>query len=75
MKEAIWVKILLGNLKLLISSINLMCFFKYSLNQSLQWPFYERTATAVYDFTPREPNQLTLKKGCLICEFYQKCIN
>ncbi|XP_070493518.1 protein vav isoform X2 [Chironomus tepperi] len=36
------------------------------LNQVLQWPFYERTATAIYDFTPKEPNQLPLKKGCQI---------
>jgi guanine nucleotide exchange factor VAV len=41
------------------------------LNQMLLWPFYERTATAIYDFTPTEPNQLPLKKGCLICEIIE----
>jgi hypothetical protein len=40
-----------------------------SLNQSLLWTFYERTATALHDFTPREPNQLPLRKGCQICEW------
>jgi hypothetical protein len=38
------------------------------LNQSLMWTFYERTATALYDYAPREPNQLPLRKGCLVCE-------
>ncbi|XP_055534796.1 protein vav isoform X3 [Wyeomyia smithii] len=34
------------------------------LNQSLQWPFKEVTATALFDFSPYEPNQLPLIQGC-----------
>lgn len=33
------------------------------LNQSLQWPFREMIATAMYDFNPTEPNQLPLRVG------------
>ncbi|XP_058832580.1 protein vav isoform X2 [Topomyia yanbarensis] len=36
------------------------------LNQLLQWPFKELVATALYDFTPSEPNQLPLKQGCQV---------
>ncbi|XP_055613942.1 protein vav isoform X2 [Uranotaenia lowii] len=36
------------------------------LNQSLQWPFKEVTATALYDFSPNEPNQLPLRQGCQV---------
>ncbi|XP_053688911.1 protein vav [Sabethes cyaneus] len=34
------------------------------LHQTLQWPFKEVTATALFDFTPYEPNQLSLRQGC-----------
>lgn len=57
-----------------------MCFMKFyllnivfifgvhlfRLNQSLSWPFREVVATALYDFTPREPNQLPLRQGCQV---------
>ncbi|XP_049311757.1 protein vav isoform X1 [Bactrocera dorsalis] len=33
------------------------------LNQSLQWPFREVIATAIYDFEPKGSNQLHLKTG------------
>ncbi|XP_058458710.1 protein vav isoform X2 [Malaya genurostris] len=36
------------------------------LNQLLQWPFKEVIVTALYDFSPSEPNQLLLKQGCKI---------
>ncbi|XP_055301018.1 protein vav isoform X2 [Sitodiplosis mosellana] len=36
------------------------------LNQSLSWPFREVVATALYDFSPREPNQLPLRQGCQV---------
>ncbi|XP_065082479.1 protein vav isoform X3 [Ochlerotatus camptorhynchus] len=36
------------------------------LNQSLQWPFKEIIATALYDFSPNEPNQLPLRQGCQV---------
>lgn len=36
------------------------------LNQSLSWPFREVVATALYDFNPKELNQLTLRKGCQV---------
>ncbi|XP_021699717.1 protein vav isoform X1 [Aedes aegypti] len=36
------------------------------LNQSLQWPFKEVIATALYDFSPNEPNQLPLRQGCQV---------
>lgn len=67
--EMIWAKILQGKywLRRGIWTFHWHLFCSlFSLNQSLQWTFYERTATALYDFTPREPNQLPLKKGCLI---------
>lgn len=38
----------------------------FRLNQSLSWPFREVVATALYDFTPREPNQLPLRQGCQV---------
>lgn len=38
----------------------------YRLNQSLSWPFREVVATALYDFNPREPNQLPLRQGCQV---------
>lgn len=38
----------------------------YSLNQSLQWPFREVVATALYDFNPKEANQLPLQQGCQV---------
>lgn len=34
------------------------------LNQTLQWPYKEVIATALYDFSPTESNQLPLKQGC-----------
>ncbi|KXJ75593.1 hypothetical protein RP20_CCG011455 [Aedes albopictus] len=37
-----------------------------NLNQSLQWPFKEVIATALYDFSPNEPNQLPLRQGCQV---------
>lgn len=36
------------------------------LNQSLEWPFREVTATAIYDFDPKGTNQLPLKQGCQV---------
>ncbi|XP_055695535.1 protein vav isoform X1 [Lutzomyia longipalpis] len=36
------------------------------LNQSLQWPFREVIATALYEFVPEEQNQLPLRKGCQV---------
>ncbi|XP_055630616.1 protein vav isoform X2 [Toxorhynchites rutilus septentrionalis] len=36
------------------------------LNQSLQWPYKEVIATALYDFFPSEPNQLPLRQGCQV---------
>lgn len=36
------------------------------LNQTLQWPFREVIAVALYDFVPKEPNQLPLKEGCQV---------
>lgn len=36
------------------------------LNQSLQWPFREVIAIALYDFFPQEPNQLPLRIGCQV---------
>ncbi|XP_067639293.1 protein vav [Eurosta solidaginis] len=36
------------------------------LNQSLQWPFREVIATAIYDFEPKGSNQLQLKTGCQV---------
>uniref|UniRef100_A0A336LIL2 CSON005630 protein n=1 Tax=Culicoides sonorensis TaxID=179676 RepID=A0A336LIL2_CULSO len=33
------------------------------LNQTLQWPYREVVATALFDFTPTESNQLPLKRG------------
>lgn len=41
-------------------------FFVHSLNQSLSWPFREVVATALYDFNPKEPNQLPLRQGCQV---------
>lgn len=38
----------------------------FRLNQSLSWPFREVVATALYDFTPKEPNQLPLRQGCQV---------
>lgn len=38
----------------------------FRLNQSLSWPVREVVATALYDFTPREPNQLPLRQGCQV---------
>ncbi|XP_058061697.1 protein vav [Anopheles bellator] len=34
------------------------------LNQLLQWPFKEEIVTAIYDFAPKELNQLPLRQGC-----------
>ncbi|XP_058985385.1 protein vav isoform X1 [Musca domestica] len=36
------------------------------LNQSLQWPYREVLATAIYDFEPKGNNQLALKTGCQV---------
>lgn len=36
------------------------------LNQSLQWPFREVIATALYDFNTKEANQLPLRQGCQV---------
>ncbi|XP_075158340.1 vav guanine nucleotide exchange factor [Haematobia irritans] len=36
------------------------------LNQSLQWPYREVYATAIYDFEPKGNNQLMLKTGCQV---------
>lgn len=36
------------------------------LNQTLQWPFREVIAVALYEFVPKEPNQLPLKEGCQV---------
>uniref|UniRef100_A0A6B2EJZ5 Putative rho guanine nucleotide exchange factor vav3 n=1 Tax=Phlebotomus kandelakii TaxID=1109342 RepID=A0A6B2EJZ5_9DIPT len=36
------------------------------LNQSLQWPFREVIATALYEFVPDDQNQLPLRKGCQV---------
>lgn len=41
-------------------------YLLFRLNQSLSWPFREVVATALYDFTPREPNQLPLRQGCQV---------
>lgn len=38
----------------------------FRLNQSLQWPFQEVIATALYDFEPKEQNQLPLHYGCQV---------
>lgn len=38
----------------------------FSLNQSLQWPYREVFATAIYDFEPKGNNQLQLKTGCQV---------
>lgn len=32
----------------------------------MSWPFREVVATALYDFNPREPNQLPLRQGCQV---------
>ncbi|XP_063703763.1 protein vav isoform X2 [Culicoides brevitarsis] len=34
------------------------------LNQTLQWPYKEISATALFDFLPTESNQLELRRGC-----------
>ena len=70
-----WAKILLGwyfsskeNVSNFISSL-IKIFTKpslYRLNQSLSWPFREVVATALYDFSPKEPNQLPLRQGCQV---------
>lgn len=36
------------------------------LNQTLQWPFKEVLATALFDFVPTESSQLPLKRGCMV---------
>lgn len=71
MNEMIWVKILLGNFKRknydFIKIIFKFCFVcSFRLNQSLQWPFREVIATSLYDFNPKEPNQLPLRQGCQV---------
>lgn len=38
----------------------------FRLNQSLSWPFREVVATALYDFAPKEQNQLPLRQGCQV---------
>lgn len=38
----------------------------HRLNQSLQWPFREVIATALYEFNPKEANQLPLQPGCQV---------
>lgn len=76
MNEMIWVKILPGlyfhcnvfSVKLMTVMANHCCLYLcvFRLNQSLSWPFREVVATALYDFTPREPNQLPLRQGCQV---------
>lgn len=44
----------------------LLSLYSFRLNQSLSWPFREVVATALYDFNPREPNQLPLRQGCQV---------
>lgn len=66
----IWVKILPGKI-MCQKQFNYifkhqLFFLLFSLNKQLQWTFYEKTAIALYDYTPIEPNQLLLKKGCQI---------
>lgn len=39
---------------------------QFSLNQTLQWPFKEVCAKALYDFNPKELNQLPLRKDCIV---------
>ncbi|XP_049533457.1 protein vav isoform X1 [Anopheles darlingi] len=36
------------------------------LNQLLQWPFKEEIVIAIYDFAPKEQNQLPLRQGCQV---------
>lgn len=36
------------------------------LNQTLQWPFKEVLSKALYDFNPKELNQLPLRKDCIV---------
>ncbi|XP_037932419.1 protein vav-like [Teleopsis dalmanni] len=36
------------------------------LNHTLQWPFREVYATAIYDYEPQGSNQLQLKTGCQV---------
>lgn len=48
----------------LINCVLISC--KFRLNQSLSWPFREVVATALYDFSPREQNQLPLRQGCQV---------
>jgi hypothetical protein len=49
-------------------ALNLVFTVTYSirLNQTLQWPFREVVATALFDFVPQEPNQLPLRHGCQV---------
>lgn len=42
------------------------CLVFSSLNQSLQWPYYEEIAEALYDFASTMPNQLSLVTGCRV---------
>lgn len=32
----------------------------------MQWPFREVIATALYEFNPKEANQLPLRQGCQV---------
>lgn len=45
---------------------NNLFYISISLNQSLSWPYREVVATALYDFNPKEANQLPLRKGCQV---------
>lgn len=47
----------------IIFAVLMPCLLICRLNQSLQWPFREMIATAMYDFNPTEPNQLPLRVG------------
>lgn len=71
MNEMIWERILLGLYFVFLfvekTQLTLTIFvFDFRLNQSLSWPFREVVATALYDFNPREVNQLPLRQGCQV---------
>lgn len=66
----IWVKILLGKCahceNAWMQGVLMVMFAISRLNQSLSWPYREVVATALYDFSPVEANQLALRQGCQV---------
>lgn len=73
-KENDTVSYHLSTLRLFKTIIELVSFYERNdlgenfagLNQTLQWPFKEVIAIALYPFVPQEPNQLALSQGCQV---------